>query len=573
MIKKTITVLFITFCCCFNLFSQGTIQSRPYPQNFFRYPLDLPPSTAGSFGELRGAHFHSGLDFKTNQRTGYPVHAAYDGYISRLRVQFGGFGHAIYITHPNGFTTVYGHVKSFSPEMEKLIRDEQYKQQTFEVDFKLDPLQLLVCQGDVIAMSGNEGASAGPHLHFEIRDTETEETINPQLFGLTIPDRVAPSITAIAVYHLNGDPFSENTKRQFFAVTGKEGNYRLVQPQVINLNGQTGFGISTNDMNSVSPNHNGIYSCELKLDGKTVYTFAAERFAFDQTHAINAYIDYPELMKTRRWIQKCFILPGSKISLYPQSINRGIINFNDNEVHNVEYVVKDAAGNTSTLNIKVQSGSTASNPAITKPAGNLFRYDKVNEFFNDKVKVHINPGNLYDDVYFTYKTLPKRPGAFSTTHSIHNRFTPIHDSYELWIKPDSSIGKFTDKAVVVSTDGANAGGIYQDGYIKAQPHTFGDFFIKLDTVPPVIVPLNIKDGANLAVAKGVFFRISDNLSGIKTYTGKIDGKWILMEWDYKTKVLGYSFNEDAITAGKHIFELTVTDSKNNSRYFTAAFNK
>ena len=572
MSKKIIGILFIISCWCFNLFAQGTIQSRPYPQNFFRYPLDLPPSTAGSFGELRGAHFHSGLDFKTNQRTGYPVHAAYDGYVSRLRVQFGGFGHAIYITHPNGFTTVYGHVKTFTPAMEKLIRDEQYKQQSFEVDFKLDPLQMLVCQGEVIAMSGNEGASAGPHLHFEIRDTQTEETINPQLFGLTIPDKIPPSITAIGIYHLDGNPFSEKTPRQFLAVTGSNGNYHLTRPQVLDLTGQIGFGISTTDMTSASANHNGIYSCELKVDGKTVYTFAVERFAFDQTHAINAYIDYPELMKTHRWVQKCFILPGSKISLYPQSINRGIINFNDGEVHEVEYVVKDAAGNTSTLTLKVKAGHAENNLSVVKPAGNLFRYDKVNEFSNDKVTVHINPGNLYDDIDFTCKTLPKRLGAFSATYSIHNRFTPVHDSYDLWIKPDSTIGKYTGKAVIVSTDGAMAGGTYQDGYIKAQPHTFGDFFIKLDTVPPVIVPVNIKNGANLSAAKGIFFRISDNLSGIKSYMGKIDGKWVLMEWDFKSKILGYSFNAD-IAAGKHIFELTVTDSKNNSRYFTATFTR
>lgn len=570
--RKNIVLLLTALIYCFKLFAQGPIQLHQYPKNFFHYPLELPPSTAGSFGELRGAHFHSGLDFKTNQQTGYPVHAAYDGYVSRLRVQFGGFGHAIYITHPNGYTTVYGHVKTFSPAMEKLIGEEQYKQQSFEVDIKLEPTQIMVCQGDVIAMSGNEGASAGPHLHFEIRDTQTEETINPQLFGLTIPDKIPPTITSIAIYHLDGNPFSEQTPRQFLAVAGSNGNYHLTKPQVLNLSGQIGFGISSTDMTSVSPNHNGIYSCEVVVDGKTVYTFAVERFAFDQTHAINAYIDYPELMKTHRWVQKCFILPGSKISLYPQSVNRGIVNFNDNEMHDVQYVVKDVAGNTSTLNLKVKSSPRDNNLAIVRTGGNLFHYDRKNEFANDKVKVAITPGNLYDDLYFDYKTLPKRPGAFSATYAIHNKFTPVHDSYSLWIKPDSNIGKFADKAVIVSTDGAMAGGIYEDGFIKSQPHTFGDFYIRLDTVPPVITPVNIKADGNLTAAKGIFFRIGDNLSGIKTYAGKIDGQWVLMEWDYKTKVLGFRFNDD-IAAGKHIFELTVTDYKNNSRYYTAAFTR
>ncbi|HVV53719.1 MAG TPA: M23 family metallopeptidase [Mucilaginibacter sp.] len=550
--------------------AQNIVQTQQYPQNFFRYPLDLPPSTAGSFGELRPNHFHSGLDFKTNHRTGYPVHAAYDGYVSRLRVQFGGFGNAIYITHPNGFTTVYGHIERFSPEMEKLVHAQQYQQQSFVVDFNLPPYQLQVCKGDVIAWSGNAGASAGPHLHFEIRDTQTEETINPQLFGLTIPDKVPPTLGTICVYHLGQQPFSEHTPRQFFAVSGAKGHYHLSKPQVIDVSGETGFGITATDMNSTSFNHNGIYSIELKVDGQTVYTFAVERFAFDQTHAINAYIDYPVFQRSHRFIQKCFILPGSKITLYPQSVNRGVVDFNDNAVHDVEYVVKDVAGNTSTLSVKVRS--VPAKPAQDAPPANaiLFHYDKPNEFSNDRVKVIIPPGNLYDDLYFTYSALPEKKGAFSETECIHNRLTPINDTYELCIKPDASLGRLADKAVIVNTDGTCEGGEYQDGYIKTDAHGFGDFFIKVDTIAPFIHPLNISNGINMAKMQRIALKIGDNLSGVKTYNGKVDGKWVLMEWDYKTRVLGYKFDSD-ITPGKHIFELTVTDNKDNTANFTANF--
>jgi murein DD-endopeptidase MepM/ murein hydrolase activator NlpD len=569
MIKKYFVAIVLLTASYFNVSAQ-IIQSRQYPQRYFRYPLDLPPSTAGSFGELRANHFHSGLDFKTNNRTGYPVHAVFDGYVSRLRVQFGGFGNAIYITHPNGYTSVYGHIERYSDAMTRLIRAAQYQQQSFEVDIKLDPTQIPVCKDEVIALSGNAGASEGPHVHFELRDTQTEETINAQLFGLTIPDRVPPNIYAIGVYHLDGYPFSEKTPRQFLAVSGASGHYHLTKPQVIDIDGETGFGITTNDMNSVSPNHNGVYSIELKVDGTTVYTFAVERFAFDQTHAINAYIDYPEFLKTRRWMQKCFILPGSKITLYPQSINRGIISFNDDAIHHIEYVVKDVAGNTSSLTLNVKSSSAQKLNPEKHFTGIMFHYNQVNEFSNDKVKVTLPVGNLYDDVDFTYSTLPKRPGMFSAIHRIHNRFTPIHDAYDLWIKPDSSIGKLADKAVIVSSTGICEVSTYQDGYVKAQVHTFGDFFIRIDTTPPSIAPLNIKNGVSLKLAKGIFARIGDNLSGIKSYAGKIDGKWILMEWDYKTKVLGYTFTSD-VTPGKHQFDLAVTDNKNNVAHYTATF--
>ncbi len=573
MIQKFVAAIITFLGLCFYCHAQQIVQSRPYPQNFFRYPLDLPPATAGSFGELRPNHFHSGLDFKTNGRTGFPVHAAYDGYVSRLRVQFGGFGHAIYITHPNGYTTVYGHIERFSPEMEQLIRGQQNLQQSSDVDFNLLPMQLQVCKDDVIAWSGNAGASAGPHLHFEIRDAKTEETINPQLFGLTIPDKVPPALSTICIYHL-GAPFSEKTPRQFLAVSGAAGHYHLKQPHVINLSGETGFGITASDMNSTSFNHNGIYSIELKLDGQTVYTFTVERFAFDQTHAINAYIDYPAFLTSHRFIQKCFILPGSKISLYPQAINRGIINFNDDALHDVEYVVKDIAGNTSSLKLKVKSSiAKPVQPTASLSANTMFfHYDQINEFSNDKVKMSIPPGNLYDDMNFTYSTLPEKKGAFSEIHRIHNKFTPLNDSYELWIKPDNSIGRFADKAVIVNTEGVCEGGIYQDGYIKTTARTFGDYYIKLDTVPPVIRPINIKNGSNLAAVHHIYVKIGDNLSGVKSYAGKIDGKWVLMEWDYKTRILSYTF-DGSVAAGKHIFDLMVTDNKDNISQFTAYFFK
>ncbi|MFD0765617.1 M23 family metallopeptidase [Mucilaginibacter lutimaris] len=550
--------------------AQDVIQSKQYPKDQFRYPLDLPPSTAGSFGELRSNHFHSGLDFKTNQRIGFPVHAAYDGYISRVRIQFGGFGQALYINHPNGYTTVYGHIEAFTPEISKYIRDYQYKNQIYEADIAMPVGMYKVNKGDVVAVSGNRGASAGPHVHFEIRDTLTQETINPQLFGLTIEDKIPPAISAIGIYHLNGNPFSDKTQKEFLAVSGANGKYHLTKPQVLNLSGNTGFGISVIDQNSASVNRNGIYSLELKLDGVTMYTFAVERFAFDQTHAINAYIDYPAFLTARRWVQKCFILPGSRISLYPQSINRGIIAFNDDKIHEVEYLVKDIAGNTSTLTLKVQSTPPAITAIPEKPAGTLLRYDRKSEFTNDKVKVSITPGNLYDDLDFIYSTTPAKPGALSATHRIHNKLTPIHDEYELWIKPDVSLGANANKAVIVNAATGAISSTYEGGWVKGTAHTFGDYFLKLDTVPPVITPINIRNGSNMKALRAIKLRMGDNLSGVKSYVGKIDGKWVLVEWDYKTKVLSYTF-DNSIAAGKHKFEFTVTDAKNNVSTFTAEF--
>jgi hypothetical protein len=234
--------------------------------------------------------------------------------------------------------------------------------------------------------------------------------------------------------------------------------------------------------------------------------------------------------------------------------------------------VKDVAGNTSTLTLKVKSSSVANNAPAEKPLGKLFRYDQKSEFANDKVKVTVMPGNLYDDLDFVYSAMPAKPGALSVTHRIHNKLTPIHDEYELWIKPDISLGAYADKAVIVGTASGSIGGMYEDGYVKAKARAFGDYYIKLDTVAPVITPINIRNGSNMQALRAIKLRMHDNLSGIKSYTGKIDGKWVLMEWDYKTKVLSYTFNTD-IAPGKHTFELSVSDSKNNVSTFTAEFNK
>jgi hypothetical protein len=301
-----------------------------------------------------------------------------------------------------------------------------------------------------------------------------------------------------------------------------------------------------------------------------VYTFAVERFAFDQTHAINAYIDYPAFLSSHKFIQKCFILPGSKISLYPQSINRGVVNFTDDTIHDVEYVVKDIAGNISTLSIKVKSSPAKAEQPVVPANTILFHFDKQNEFSNDKIKLIVPPGNLYDDVYFTYSTLPEKKGTFSEIHRIHNRFTPVNDTMQLWIKPDNTIGQLASKAVIVNSQGICEPGIYEDGYVKSNVRTFGDYFVKVDTIPPFIHPLNIREGVNMGKMQHIALKIGDNMSGVKTYAGSIDGRWVLMEWDYKTRVLSYKF-DGGITRGKHRFELTVIDNKGNSAHFNANF--
>ncbi len=549
--------------------AQKIFSNNKYPLTDFRQPLDIvPPALAGSFGEIRGNHFHSGIDFRTNQREGYPVYAVADGYISRLRVQNSGFGQALYINHPNGYTTVYGHLQRFAPKIATIVKNLQYDKKTFELDEFPDPILIPVRKGDLIAWSGNRGSSGGPHLHFEIRDTKTEETINPQFFGINIEDNIPPVIHGLYVYHLNGKPFNEFTTRQAIAISGANGSYKAVAP--VNLSGEVGFGVVATDRHNGLSGTNGVYSIQLEVDGKLIYTSALERFAFEDSKAINSHIDYPAYLNTKRSIQKSFVDPGNPLKIYSGLINNGRIEFNDNEQHQLRYLITDATGNSSTLTFNVKaSPSTA--PANTVTGDNFFAYNKTNEISLPDLKIVLTKGTLYNDLNFNYKKL-SRPAvnAWSAMYQIHNRFTPLHTGFQLWIKADSLPENLRAKALIVNENRVSQGGFYEDGYVKANPKNFGSFFVSVDTVAPIITPVNIADGKNMAGLSKIIFKISDHLSGIKSFNGYIDGKWVLMEFDAKTATLWHSFDERT-NKGKHTLDLVVADMKDNVRKYSATF--
>lgn len=544
------------------------LPSSNYPQNYFIRPLDLPPIIAGNFGELRSNHFHSGLDLKTNQREGYPVYASADGFISRIRVQIGGGGNALYINHPNGFTTVYMHLKSYNERISQSLRAYQYRVQKFDVDFPLLSVEIPIKKGEIIAWSGNTGSSGGPHLHFEIRDSKTEEPINPQLFGITIPDRVKPSITGIYLYQLNGNPFSENTPKQYYQVSGTYGNYQL--STVINTSGESGLGIACIDRNSASQNTNGPYSIELKIDGKTIHSAVWERFSFNNSRALNSHIDYPAMILTGRRIQKSFIEPGNALNIYRNVINNGLINISDQEVHEGQYIVKDIAGNESILNFKIKN-----NPASLKTErqldGEKFAYNQVNEFSTGDLSIRIPINTLYSDLNFVYKSSAKIAGAYSEVHHIHNRLIPLNGAYSIAIKADESLSpELRSKALLVNSKKVAQGGFFENGFVKAELRTFDSFYIAVDTIAPRIVPVNISDQKDMGSASRIQFRIADELSGIDTFNALLDGNWVLMEYEPKTGSLWHTLDKKLAT-GKHDFQLMLTDKKNNTSLYRAVF--
>ncbi len=553
-------------------YAQQTYSANTYPLTDFRSPLDItPPALAGSFGELRSNHFHSGVDFRTNQRTGYPIYASADGYVSRLRVQNSGFGLALYLNHPNGYTTVYGHLLRFNPKIGQIVKDIQYKNKSYEIDEFPNSSIIPVRKGEIIGYTGNSGSSGGPHLHFEIRDTKTEATINPQLLGIQIPDNVPPVIHAMYVYRLNGKPFNEYTPKQYFQVTGGKGSYKLNQVNTINLSGEVGFGIVVNDRHNGASGNNGAYAVELNVDGVNVYTSALERFSFENSKGINSHIDYPTYIKTKQSIQKSFVDPGNPLKIYYNSVNAGKLNFDDGKTHTVTYTIIDASGNKTTLSFNVASNPNAVIKTPDHPKGIFFVHNQHNEFIEDDFKVILPKGTLYNDLNFIHNRSNKpQNNAFSKIFQVHNNLTPLHTGFELWIKADSTLSKHKDKALIVNTNRVSQGGSFDNGWVKAKPRNFGSFFIAIDTIAPNISPLNISNGKNMAGLSKMSFKISDNLSGIKSFNGYIDGKWVLMEFDTKTATLWHTFDERT-TPGKHSLELIVVDIKDNSKRYAIEF--
>ncbi|SEN58245.1 Peptidase family M23 [bacterium A37T11] len=549
----------------------ATIDRKKYPQNYFRAPLDLPPDASGSFGELRSNHFHSGTDYRTNQQVGQLVHAAAEGSVSRIRVQLGGGGNILYIDHPNGYTSVYMHMLRYNDAITQVLRARQYNEKRFDVDFKPSKDLIIVKKGDIIGLSGNSGASAGPHLHFELRNTRTEETIDPPLFGLIIPDQVAPTISSLAIYDLDQDPFSENTPRRLLQVKGTNGVYSLSNDQVIPINGKTGLGIITFDRASVSSFRYGVYSIELLVDDAPIYTAVWEKFSFDQSRAINAHIDYPYYQLHSQRIQKSFVDPGNPLTIYKNVKNVGILAFTDHKPHTACYRVTDVLGNSSTMSFRLQQDEQYHASRVTANGATHFPFDRENVFTTAQIQVTIPAHSLYNNLAFTYSEGKKPIGGYSALHIVHNRMIPLHTGYSLSIKPDATLpARLYGKAVIVDQNGNSQGGSYQNGFVKTTVNAFGSFYISVDTIPPVIRAINISDGKLMKGIQRMNFRISDNCSGIQSFNGYIDDQWVLMEFDPKSASLWHQLSS-SLPSGVHRFKLVVKDRKENEKVYAINF--
>ncbi len=559
-------ILLIIFLHCFSFgaFCQDSIPD-------FGAPLDIPLYLSGNFAELRRNHFHTGLDIKTGGVEGVNVLASADGFVSRIAVSPYGYGLALYIDHPNGYTTVYGHLRAFSPAIAEVVRTQQYKEESFKVDFS-PSTKIYLKKGEIIAESGNSGGSGGPHLHFEIRKTESEHPQNPLLFNFDIKDNIAPRLRGLR-FHALSDTTLINGKNQnqSFVVTGTDGKYKLDTGQKIELSGVFGISIHALDFLNAYPNKCGIYSSQLSVDGAVVCAHAFKELDFSTVRQINCYKDY-EVYRENNWhYHKSFIEPGNKLEIYQaQNETAGYLSFEKAGVHQAEYLIKDAYGNESKLSFTFETivSKITDRPEQTYDA--YFAQGQENNFeYKDELAVKLPADALYTHLKFQFGREMPSSNGWSPIYRIHNERVPLDKPIEIrfkkFEKAITNPAQLLAKRTELNGRTAYITGSYAHGEFLIETKDFGTFEILLDTEPPSLSVVTGADKSKLSDGTVLRYKVNDYLSGIESFDAYLNGKWTLMEYDAKRSSLTIHVKEADFKPGANELVINVADGCKNNR--------
>lgn len=540
-----------------------------YPQDYFRNPLDIQMVLAGSFGELRSTHFHAGLDIKTQQREGLKVYTAAEGYVSRIKISHFGYGKAIYITHPNGYTTVYGHLKKLSKRLEDYIKKCQYDKESFEVEMFPHSEEILIQPDEVIAYSGNTGSSGGPHLHFEIRDNQ-ERPLNPLLFGLQVKDSKAPYVSGVFAYPKDKNAIinGKNERVPLRLVPQKTGDYEVEE---ISAYGNIGFGVVTFDKQDLAPNTNGVSNIQTFFNGNNSLEIDFKRISFDETKHIKRLVDYEYYQSKKTKIQKLFIEKNNPLSLYKNAYDNGYVTVEDSTASVYKIRIRDYHQNETwvVLPIKGKLETIEKDSIIDLSKKSLVYSNKATKLNSGNITVDFYPNTLYDDSYIDFK-------VSSDTLFLGDDHIPMQKNF--YINYDlSNYKKEHQNRLYV----ARFYGYYKKPYhvstsrkgdiLTAKSKSLGTYALAMDTVSPIIKPVNFQDKKWISKYRYLEVKIEDELTGISKYRATVNGKWILMEYDYKTNTLTHDFNDNVVKDTKNELKIIVTDNVGNSSTFEATF--
>lgn len=554
-----ITLLF------FGIISYG--QNNNVPDQYFDDPLKIPMILSGSFGELRSNHFHSGLDIKTQQKEGIPIYAPADGVVTRIKVAHYGYGKALYISHPNGYSTVYAHLQRYAGPIQEYVKASQYARESYEVELFPESGKLVVNRGDIIGYTGNSGSSGGPHLHFEIRDSNSRP-MNPLLFGIEIPDSKKPLVNTVFAYPIGDNAHVDQSQNpvKLRLIPLNDGSYKT---ENISALGKIGFGISTYDQQDGASNKNGVYKIRTVFNGTENYNVLFEKFSFAETRYLNRFIDYHYWRTNKSRVQKLFREENNPLSVITHEVDNGYLQIEDGLDASYTIEVLDYKGNKTTITVPISGKDVpVVTPRDVNKTSDYIYADEATSITKGKFSIYIPPNSLYEDTYLNIE-------AHGDTLVFHEDNIPIHKNISITVDASNYKSEDLDKLYLgrLSLKGEP---YYNTTYRKgtkltARTRTFGTFALVADTTPPTISAVNFKDEQWISANETLTVKIEDDLSGIGSYRATINGKFILMEYNYKKDVLTYDFGDDIISDTENNLKVNVVDNAGNSATFEATF--